>query len=715
MRIKNKLITVQIILILTILFSILIFSSHVARNIEISNSRIELGKADTAVKRFKTYIDTTANKRLKADELSKELRTLYDIQGEYLLKIRNLDQFKTSVLKDEYAETIRFYNNINITALSELTNLLNADISDEINHIIVSTGIIEGIKKVRSRPELFNLDSEQQEEIKNRLSEIYAAHVFLGQEYSRYLVKWNVTLYASNRRLNTLNKFSLIRTIILLILLVSVAFYLSYRITHFISTNLKEVNTSLAKMTNGDFSSTLHIPAGDEFGDLSRRFNQFIQQLWKKLDSMSVIMKDIGSAMNEDLNLTKIQGNILSNVTNHIISDASAIFTITEEGLKMTSSKGHFPPFYPIDEDISMDRPMAARYLNNHVVPLDTPVVNECLENKAPIIIKECLHHEYFPQCNNADSSLYIHSFMMVPLINASKVIGVLVVIRSQNKRPFSDLDYSNFVSLSDYSALTLDTLEKYNELLEKFEMQKEIGVAADIQNSLIPEKMPVVKGLTSSAFTLAAKGVSGDYYDFFRMNKHTIGATVCDVAGKGVPASLVMVMIRTILRLVSSPTRGAAETLTMLNKSISGKIDVDRYATMGFFKIDLEKMKLSYTNAAHHPIQIFRQSTQKFYAIDSPGLPVGIDRDAKYSEKRVSIYPGDIIFMYTDGFPEARNHDGDEYSTSRMLREIRLHCRLNAKQILDAVINDMHKFTARAKQHDDQTILIIKIDEEKK
>jgi phosphoserine phosphatase RsbU/P len=209
----------------------------------------------------------------------------------------------------------------------------------------------------------------------------------------------------------------------------------------------------------------------------------------------------------------------------------------------------------------------------------------------------------------------------MVPLITAKETIGFFILIRTNHASAFSDLDYTNFNSFGDYAALTIDTISKYNELIEKFELQKEIGVAADIQTSLVPKQMPRINGLTSAAFTLAAKGVSGDYYDFFRMNKNTVGATVCDVAGKGVPASLVMVMIRTILRLVASPKRGAAETLTLLNKSISGKIDIDRYATIGFFKIDLDTLKLSYSNAAHHPLQIYRQSSKKIYQIDSPGL----------------------------------------------------------------------------------------------
>ncbi|QEN03953.1 HAMP domain-containing protein [Thiospirochaeta perfilievii] len=714
MRIRNKLITVQLIMTITLFLSILIFSLHMNKYVSINDAEITLGHLDSDIYRFSFFTNTAANKRLSPTDLENELIENFNIHKDKLDFLQRSTLFNTQSLKESSKNIRLSYILISSKSMQDLKRLLDSIKGSNTEKIITEYGVKEALRLSQLSPPKILKDQTDRDEIIDNLNKVYKAELELIDQYTLYQNQWNESKNNFYIRLDALKKRSLGITIFLLIIVILLSFYIGYSITNVITVNLNQVNDSLFKMTNGDFTSSLHIAAGDEFGDLSRNFNNFIEQLWKKLDSMNVIMNDIGHAMNEDLDFSKIQGNILSNVTNHIHTDASAIFSLKNGELLLTASKGHFPPFYPIEEDLSNDRPKAARYLSENNIPLDSIIVNECIEKREPILIRECFKHPDFPQCRNPKSALYISSLMMVPLINSGNIIGIFVVLRTTSKKSFSDLDFSNFSSFSDYAALTIDTLEKYNELIEKFEMQKEIGVAADIQQSLVPTKMPKIQGLTSSAYTLAAKGVSGDYYDFFRMNKYTIGATVCDVAGKGVPASLVMVMIRTILRLVSSPARGAAETLTMLNRSISGKIDVDRYATMAFFKIDLQNMKLNYSNAAHHPIQIFRQSTQKFYAIDSPGLPIGIDRDATFMEKRISLYPGDIIFMYTDGFPEARNHDGDEYSTNRMLREIRLHCNQNANKILDSVVEDMQKFTARASQHDDQTILIIKIDEEK-
>lgn len=714
MRIKNKLITVHLIMTVTLFVSIVIFSQLITRNLAIKDAKINIGHLDSNISRFSYFLDTAINKRALPEEIKYDIEKQFDTHKEYITNVQESKLFTTSALKDQTKRLRLSYIVMDSKALQKFCTLLEESHNTTLNNLISSRGILGTLNMLESNPKDLSIDEKQISTLIEELNKMFKAHQDFKTEYKLYYNTWKDSKGLYLNRLNILVRRRAIGTVALLLVVIILAFYFGYIMTNVITVNLNEVNNSLARMTDGDFTTNLHIAAGDEFGDLSRKFNEFIQQLWKKLDSMNVIMSDIGHAMNEELDLNKIQTNILNNVTSHIVTDSAALFNLKDGVLKMTSSKGHFPPFFPIEQDLSNDRPQASRYLYENDIPLDTAIVAQCLESKSPVIIRDCENDSNFPQSSNRNSALYIHSLMMVPLINAGEILGLFVVLRTINKKPFSDLDYSNFSSFSDYAALTIDTLEKYNELIEKFEMQKEIGVAADIQQSLVPGKMPKIKGLSSSAYTLAAKGVSGDYYDFFRMNKYTIGATVCDVAGKGVPASLVMVMIRTILRLVSSPARGAAETLTMLNRSISGKIDVDRYATMAFFKIDLENMKLNYSNAAHHPIQIFRQSTQKFYAIDSPGLPIGIDRDATFSEKRISLQPGDIIFMYTDGFPEARNHDGDEYSTNRMLREIRLHCNSTSDMILDSVVKDMQKFTARAKQHDDQTILIIKIDEEK-
>ncbi|OQY37895.1 MAG: hypothetical protein B6229_07285 [Spirochaetaceae bacterium 4572_7] len=610
MRIRNKLITVQLVMAITLMLSILFFSLHINKMINIKNTGIILHHLSSDITRIENANKVILTKRISLSETGEEMDIRYNSIKENMLLIKNSPFLKSAHLRQSNKDINTSLISVNSKSFGNFTKNLIPYIDTDIDDLVKRYGIKGTFEIMVKKSESDSIVNDY-----NSMNTMFQKYL---TDFSSFNKLWTSLSETYIKELEKTRINSWISTIMLLIFLVIVSFILNYRITNKITLNLNTLNNSVEQMTLGDFSIKLEIDVGDEFGDLARHFNNFISDLWKKLDAMNVIMKDIGHAMNEDLDQKKIQGNILNNISNHIIADSSALFSLKDDMLHLTSSKGHFPPFFPIEEDLSTDRPAAARYLENNPISIDTPIVNECVSQKKAIIVKECFNDPAFPQCRNKDSALYIRSLMMVPLINGGELIGIFVTLRTTMKRAFTDLDFSNFSSFGDYAALTIDTLGKYNELLEKFEMQKEIGVAADIQKSLVPTVMPRIKGISSGAFTLAAKGVSGDYYDFFQMNKTTIGATVCDVAGKGVPASLVMVMIRTILRLVASPKRGAAETLTLLNKSISGKIDIDRYATMGYFKIDLKNMKLNFSNAAHHPIQIYRQKSKKFYAIDT-------------------------------------------------------------------------------------------------
>lgn len=133
-----------------------------------------------------------------------------------------------------------------------------------------------------------------------------------------------------------------------------------------------------------------------------------------------------------------------------------------------------------------------------------------------------------------------------------------------------------------------------YQELVNKSELYREIKIAADIQSNLLPVRIPESKVFEVSAYSHAAKGVSGDYYDVFRLSGDKIAVLICDVVGKGVPAALLMVMIRTIIRLVSSSKRNAEQILTILNKGITNRVEVDQFATMSIIIFHEKQVKLS-------------------------------------------------------------------------------------------------------------------------
>ncbi|RKX68971.1 MAG: protein serine phosphatase, partial [Spirochaetes bacterium] len=239
--------------------------------------------------------------------------------------------------------------------------------------------------------------------------------------------------------------------------------------------------------------------------------------------------------------------------------------------------------------------------------------------------------------------------------------------------------------------------------------INREIEVAADIQKTLLPERLPSLNNAEVAAFSDAAKGVSGDYYDVFDLGGGKTAIIICDVSGKGVPASLLMIMIRTIIRSISSPEKRSDRIMGELNRAVTGRMGADRFATISIIILDAEKGSISYSNGAHHPLYILRGETGKYRMFDTDGLPLGIDINASFGHKRIRVRTNDYLVLFTDGLPEARNTAGEELGTDRLLKFIARHAGQNPVELTRRVKDYIEDFTSGTK-HDDQTFVTLKV-----
>ena len=169
------------------------------------------------------------------------------------------------------------------------------------------------------------------------------------------------------------------------------------------------------------------------------------------------------------------------------------------------------------------------------------------------------------------------------------------------------------------------------------------------------------------------------------------------------------MIMIRTIIRLAASPRRDAAQILTILKRAIIGRTDADQFATMSFIIYDESKQENAYSNAAHAPLLHYRSKYGTFLEIDTPGLPIGIESAVQYEQKIVTLEKDDILALYTDGITEARNSIHKEYSQFSLQRVLKNEARLKPAKIIETLRADLKSFVGDSRQHDDQTLLVLK------
>ena len=251
--------------------------------------------------------------------------------------------------------------------------------------------------------------------------------------------------------------------------------------------------------------------------------------------------------------------------------------------------------------------------------------------------------------------------------------------------------------------------------LLEQEKMQKELQVAQEIQQMLLPSDFPKVEGYEIASYYEAAKEVGGDLFDFVEVDDDSIGIIVADVSGKGVPGSLIMTMIRTAVRLESRGNKNPADVLARVNHFVAGDMKRGMFVTMFYIILDSRNREIHFASAGHNPMILYRGSTKQTYYMNPSGFPVGIqlpDLDLfrkKIQTDSIRLREDDILVVYTDGITEAMNTKRELFRDERFLEAIRNNSHLDVGEFVKSINRELKAFTGGAPQNDDITYVAIK------
>lgn len=259
------------------------------------------------------------------------------------------------------------------------------------------------------------------------------------------------------------------------------------------------------------------------------------------------------------------------------------------------------------------------------------------------------------------------------------------------------------------------DLRESQVSLAQQERLQREMRVAKDIQQTLLPMEFPVLEGYQIAAHYDSATEVGGDYYDFVEVDKDTLGIAVADVSGKGVPGSLVMTMIRTALRTEARGVKDAAEVLARVNEFVSNDIKKGMFVTVFYLIIDSKRRSLNYASAGHNPMILRRSSKDKTYYLNPRGFPIGVKLPEKdyfrnYIESEtIRLTKDDILLIYTDGITEAMNSARELYGEERLQQVMREAGGVSAEEFVEKLKDSIYEFTEGQPQNDDITLVAVK------
>ena len=264
----------------------------------------------------------------------------------------------------------------------------------------------------------------------------------------------------------------------------------------------------------------------------------------------------------------------------------------------------------------------------------------------------------------------------------------------------------SEFASLSNDINQTVDVLKTYIDAAEK-RIEQELEFAKNIQESALPHNFEFPRNdLEIYASMDPAKEVGGDFYDFFFVDKNKICLVIADVSGKGIPASLFMMRSKAIIRSYAESGKNPAEIFRLANNGLCDGNDADMFVTVWIGIVDLETGHVTCSNAGHEYPVIKRKTGEYELYKQKHNFALACMRDAKFREYELDLQPGDSLFVYTDGVPEAINEAKEEYGTGRLLNILNKHKDMSQKDILKYVRRDIKYFVGEEDQFDDVTMI---------
>jgi phosphoserine phosphatase RsbU/P len=245
----------------------------------------------------------------------------------------------------------------------------------------------------------------------------------------------------------------------------------------------------------------------------------------------------------------------------------------------------------------------------------------------------------------------------------------------------------------------------------QRDDLLHDVELAAQVQRLFLPVGKPAIAGLQIAGMMQPARGVSGDYYDYIPIDAHSIQIVIADVAGKGVPAALLMSATAAAMQLEANHDRNMLEIVGRLNAGIHSVSDGERYVTLLLAEIDARARTLHYVNCGHNPALLYRAKTDTLTRMNSTCLPIGISPEEICELTSADLIAGDVLVFYTDGVTEAENEFGEEFGMERLFAVVRRGSSLSAEGLMGDIFNSAAEFCNEARFNDDVTILVVKCD----
>lgn len=449
-----------------------------------------------------------------------------------------------------------------------------------------------------------------------------------------------------------------------------------------------------------------------------RRLSMERNSLLNQKDVIYNFVHDVSEVFTEsaDAQIDTLLRRILFYAQQAAKARAGAVYFLEpgEDKLSVRAISGLFPPLVKTDDEMSVPSVLDAGSLESLVrerrVAVGEGLIGKVAAHNLPLLISDAERDVRVPRFENP--MLQVRTLLLVPMRFKRSVLGVLALVNRIDDTFFIQSDLTLLQSLADQASITA-YFAKFNAELDRKRVQDaDLQVSRRIQMNLLPDKIPAIAGMDCAAFSLPAREVGGDYYDFVRVDDHHYGMVIADVSGKGVAGAIFMSICRSVFRANAVGCLHPAQVLQAVNKVISEDIQEDMFISMLYIVMDTRDYSMTMARAGHTRPLLVRPGAERAEIINAPGIAVGLvdveTFNACLKEVNFNLQPGDTLLAYTDGVVEGINERREEWGEANLEQAALRSASGAATDMVAAVRSGLLGFVKDVPQYDDMTLLVL-------
>ncbi|HEU4875003.1 MAG TPA: GAF domain-containing SpoIIE family protein phosphatase [Pyrinomonadaceae bacterium] len=429
---------------------------------------------------------------------------------------------------------------------------------------------------------------------------------------------------------------------------------------------------------------------------MTERLKEAATQGLSTTDKLRMLL-DITKKISRSLDLQEVLNLVMDTLDSLIPYDAAGIFVLQckdpallPDGEEPCEFKSEAVRGYDIDELSDLHLKLGEGFIGS-VALSGQPIISPDVRND-PVYI------------NARDRT---RSEMVAPIISNDEVIGVFD-LESDELNAYSNDDLDVLMLLASQVAIIIEKVMLHEQLIEKKRLQGQLEVARQVQLELLPAKDPELPGYDISAYNFPTEEVSGDYYDWVRIYNDEIAIVIADVAGKGVPAAILMAFLRASLRAATHVGYATNISMSKVNHLLYESIERNQFVTAFHAVLDASTSTMSYSNAGHNPPLLINAKGEARF-IEHGEQPLGMFPATRYHRYHLLLEPGDVLVLYTDGATEAADPAGVEFGRDRLAQAVKEHYEQPAREMIASLQMTILEWTDHAGATDDVTFFILK------